>query len=271
MRTFHGNIENSEPVIKRNINDAWLCKLVSGNIRILLDFDEYEVISRKGEDVFFIVHDGYAFSILDGSPDFELVVHQVSHDTLLTLYPHLGSEANAGLYSVSFVTSAEMGPEINQMLSLDYQQLQIMCRSTTLIEFDKMLLNLLIHIYLTFYNGIGRVGIKGSTQSFNIINRFYELFRDSESYKHRDTKYFADRLNITVRYLFQICKVEAGKSPKDLINDTIISEITHTMLNNNLSFQQISLRFNFPDQTAFTQFFKRNTGMTPSEFRMKYK
>ncbi len=271
MRTFIGNNKEYVPIIKRQISDAWLCQLASGTIRIQLDFEEYELVSRQGNMVFFIVHDGQIFRILECSDDCELHIFTVSHETLITLYPHLGSEANARLNSVKFVTSVNMSPEFSQMLSLDFQQLRLMERSVSLMDRDKMYIHLLIHLYLTFCNGIGKVGSKNGTQSFNIMNCFYELFSEKESFCHRDTKFFADRLNITVRYLFQICKDEAGKSPKELINETIISEITHTMLTTKLSLQQISLKFNFPDQTAFTQFFKRNTGMTPSQFKQKYK
>lgn len=271
MRTYRGDVTNKRPIIKRIIDDEWICSLTSGSIRILLNFEEYEITVHQGKEVFFIVHDGQVFSILEGSSDYELQVQQVSHDILLTLYPQIGKEANAGLYSISFITSAQMKPEIGKMLSLDFQQLRMMSRSTTLIEYNKMLFHLFIHFYLTFYNGIGKVGIKSSTQSFNLMNRFYELFSEKESFLHRDTKYFADRLNITVRYLFEICTSEAGKTPKDIINEAIIGEITQAMLTSDLSFQELSIRFNFPDQTAFTQFFKRNTGMTPSEFRKKYK
>lgn len=271
MRTFRSNFSSNQPIIKRNINNAWLCRLTSGSINVLVNFEKFEITSNHGQDVFFIVHDGQIFSILDRSAEYELQVHQINQDTLLSLYPLLGSEANFGLNSMRFVSSENMKPEITEMLSLDYQLLFLMSQNTKYIERDKMLLHILIHIYLTFYNGIGKVRTKSSRQSFNIINRFYELFCDNESFRHRDTKYFADRLNITVRYLFQICKDETDKSPKDLINETIISEISHLILNKDISFQQISLDFNFPDQTSFTQFFKRNTGMTPSEFRKKYK
>jgi len=271
MRTFRGNNYDTLPITKNQIDDEWFCCLKSGKLRVQINLTEYVVESRHGEEVFFIVHDGDIFRILECNPQCELDVISINRDTVITVYPHLGSEANTGLYSVDFITSSNMSTEINRMLSLTFQQLCLMERAASLLEHDKMYLHLLIYLHLAFYNGIGKVSVRTSLQSFDIMNRFYELFSEKESFCHRDTKYFADRLNITVRYLFQICKDEAGKSPKELINETIISEITHTMLTTKLSLQQISLKFNFPDQTAFTQFFKRNTGMTPSQFKQKYK
>lgn len=271
MRTFRGNSSESFPINKHRIDEEWFCCIKSGSIRVQMNFEEYTIESHHGEEVFFIVHEDHIFHIIDCSPQCELDIFSLSHETIMTLYPYLGSDANAGLFAKDNITSANMGPEVNQMLRLAFQQLSMLERAKTLLERDKMYLHLLVHLYLTFYNGIGKVENKTSPQSFDIINRFYELFSEKESFCHRDTKYFANRLNITVRYLFQICKDETRKSPKDLINEMVISEITHTMLTTKLSLQQIAHMFNFPDQTAFTQFFKRNAGMTPSQFKQKYK
>ncbi|MBR3947358.1 MAG: AraC family transcriptional regulator, partial [Bacteroidales bacterium] len=66
-------------------------------------------------------------------------------------------------------------------------------------------------------------------------------------------------------------KKETGKTPKDFINETIIGEIKNALLTTEMSHQQIADRFGFPDQSAFGQFFKRQEGISPSEFRKMYK
>ena len=35
----------------------------------------------------------------------------------------------------------------------------------------------------------------------------------------------------------------------------------------NLTMQEIALRLDFPDQSFFSRYFKKNTGMTPAEYR----
>ena len=258
------------PIVKQTTNEAWLCQLTSGSIHVVINNEEFD-LHTTNEAVYFIIFNGVAFKITDGSSDFSLDVFTVNQDQLSTLYPHLGSNVNAGFFAHRLISSSLMGLEINEMLRLDYQQLHLLANTQSLLEQDKMILHLTIHILLTFYNGLGRFKSKGSNQSFSIMKRFYTLFDDKDAYYHHDTQYFADRLNITVRYLFQVCKEEVGRSPKNLINEIIVSEIRHTMLTTELSLQQISNRFQFPDQTSFTQFFKRNSGITPTEFRKRYK
>ncbi len=91
-----------------------------------------------------------------------------------------------------------------------------------------------------------------------------------EAMEHGNVEYYAARLNITSRYLFKICKENSGLTPKQSIDFVIAGEAKKLLLTSMLSFQEISDRLNFPDQNAFTQFFKRTVGVTPSEFRKEY-
>lgn len=268
---FTGRPLHKFPIDKQAIDNEWICQLKTGSIKYLLDFEEHFLIAEDGQSQFMIVHDGFSFRILEGSPDFEMYIFSISHECLSTLYPFLGGEANSQLFSSPLITSEHINNDIIQMLETSCQELQTTICNKHLLQNDKMILHLLVHIYLLFYSGIGESVVQTSAQPFNITNRLYELFNDEESYKHRDAKYFANKLNISARYFYGVCKKETGHSPKELINETITGEIRHTILTTDLSFKQISFAFNFPDQTAFTQYFKRNVGMTPSDFRKKYR
>lgn len=271
MYVFDSSKQTDFPIIKQEIDNAWLCRLDAGSMEYCFNFEKYQIKSYNSESVCFIIHDGIDFVITGGSDDFVLRVYIISNDCIITVYPYLGSEANAGLSWFSLMTSNDMREEIRTMLIYAYEQLDLVIRNRTLMEYEKIVLYLLIHIYLLFYNGTGKVENKTSSQSFELINRFFELTKNKDALLHRNTAYFARQLNISVRYFFQICKNETGHSPKELINESVISEIRHIILTTNLSFHQISLHFGFSDQTAFTQYFKRNTGMTPSEFKKRYK
>lgn len=236
-----------------------------------VNFQQSELVVDGGRPLFFVVHDGYLFRLLEASADAEVVVFKVSHDELMAISSRLGSEANAAIYANPWIASGGMSAELNQLQYHAFAQLALLDKAHVCRERESMLTYLYTNILLTFYNGIEQIENQSSRQTFELMNRFYDLWSEPESYLHRDTQYFADRLHITTRYLFEVCKKESGRSPKDFINESIVSDIGHTMINTTLSFQQISLKYNFPDQTAFTQFFKRQTGMTPTEFRRRYK
>ena len=103
----------------------------------------------------------------------------------------------------------------------------------------------------------------------NILNRFYGLIRKYHTI-HRDVKFYASTLNISERYLYKIVKGNIKITPKQMVDDYVIALIKKTLLTTSLSFQQIADRFNFYDQSVMGQFFKRNAGMTLSDFRNKH-
>ncbi|MBO7492628.1 MAG: AraC family transcriptional regulator [Bacteroidales bacterium] len=64
---------------------------------------------------------------------------------------------------------------------------------------------------------------------------------------------------------------ETGKTPKEFIHQFLIGQIKNALLTTEMTHQQIADQFGFPDQSAFGQFFKRQEGMSPSEFRKRYR
>lgn len=104
-----------------------------------------------------------------------------------------------------------------------------------------------------------------------LLNHFFELVGEYAMTGQRSISFYAEKLCVSARYLFKICKKETGKTPKDFINETITGNIKNALLTTEMSHQQIADRFGFPDISAFGQFFKRQAGISPSEFRKKYK
>ena len=278
---FESLKEDVLPITKEQIHDTWFCRLSAGSMRVLFNHHEYEV-SADGGDCLFIVADGKSFNIISTSEDFKLEYITVGFDCLSMVYPYLGRKANAALTFPHLITTSQMPPYAAIMLGRQFMQLSdILEEKRMSLTRNRIIVHLLTCTILMMSNGIiideqmgGSKFVTGtlsSTQSYRLMCRLYEIFEEPEALCHHDVKYFADRLNISTRYFYQICMKESGISAKALINNFLISHIRHLLLNTTLSFQQISHRFNFPDQAAFTIYFKRHVGMTPSEYQERYK
>lgn len=108
-----------------------------------------------------------------------------------------------------------------------------------------------------------------------IHNRAEEYFRQftellGEHYKHeRSVGFYARQLCITPKYLTTLIKRISGKSVSEWIDDYVILEAKTLLKYSNMSVQEIAYYLNFPNQSFFGSYFKRNAGMSPSQYKAK--
>ncbi|TKG94271.1 helix-turn-helix domain-containing protein [Puteibacter caeruleilacunae] len=80
---------------------------------------------------------------------------------------------------------------------------------------------------------------------------------------------YASLLNISPAYLSECVKKATGKTAKDIISDYQIMKAKTYLLQSEIAINQIATALGFEETTNFTKFFKKKTGKTPKEFRMK--
>uniref|UniRef100_UPI003FEEB45D helix-turn-helix domain-containing protein n=1 Tax=Alistipes shahii TaxID=328814 RepID=UPI003FEEB45D len=108
-----------------------------------------------------------------------------------------------------------------------------------------------------------------------IHNRAEEYFRQftellGEHYKHeRSVGFYARQLCITPKYLTTLIKRISGKSVSEWIDNYVILEAKTLLKYSNMSVQEIAYYLNFPNQSFFGSYFKRNVGMSPSQYKAK--
>ena len=83
----------------------------------------------------------------------------------------------------------------------------------------------------------------------------------------RDLAFYADKLCISTRYLSTVVHNQTGETAKRIIDNRSVQEIKIQLRTTADSLQSIAARLNFPDQSFFSRYFKKNTGVTPKEYR----
>ena len=79
--------------------------------------------------------------------------------------------------------------------------------------------------------------------------------------------FYANKLRVSNQYLARIVKYATGRTVHYWINEYLIFEIMGLLKEKNMSLQQIADKMSFSDQAAITKFFKKHTGILPSEFK----
>ena len=132
-------------------------------------------------------------------------------------------------------------------------------------------MNLLRAFSLDIYDKVQRHAAGEPQSSPNsrreeIYGRFMNLV-NAECHRHRDVAWYAGRLCITPRYLAGITRSVSGDSPKGLIDYVLVQEIKILLTFSEMPLQEIADRLNFPDQSYLGRFFRRQAGMSPSDYR----
>ncbi len=104
----------------------------------------------------------------------------------------------------------------------------------------------------------------------NVFKIFLHL-ANSNFKKHRQIDYYADRLCMTSTYLSRIVREISGNTVNTYLNRLLYDEAKKQLAETNKTLGEISYDLHFSDQSAFSNFFKSKSGMTPKAFRTEKK
>ncbi len=79
--------------------------------------------------------------------------------------------------------------------------------------------------------------------------------------------FYADKLCVTSDYLSKVVREYDGQSAAKWIINAVITEAKILLREPDKTINQIAIELNFPDQSTFGKFFKRNTGLSPLSTR----
>lgn len=123
---------------------------------------------------------------------------------------------------------------------------------------------LLVNNYTT-----GKVKKPVPQQKLVLLKNFRKLI-DQNYRAIKLPKEYADLLYITPNHLNALCQDLLGKTAGELIRDRVLLEAKRLLTNANMSITEIAFDLDFQDNSYFNRFFKKNTGMTPDEFRKTF-
>ena len=102
-----------------------------------------------------------------------------------------------------------------------------------------------------------------------LFHKFMHLIHEHAAQMHQ-VSFYAEQLCISPRYLNEITlSYSNGKTPKALIDEQLTAELKVLLNNPTLSIAEIASLCHFPDSSYLSRFFKKNTGLSPKEFRIQ--
>ena len=111
----------------------------------------------------------------------------------------------------------------------------------------------------------------GNVQSgqIELIRKFNALVEEHYKSKKQVIDY-AELLNKSPKTITNIFNQYSEKSPLQIILNRVVLEAKRLLLYTDKSSKEISLELDFENQAYFSKFFKKQTGLTPSEFKEQF-
>lgn len=130
---------------------------------------------------------------------------------------------------------------------------------------NEMALSLITQIIITTARASDIKPIPLNTNS-SLCLRFADLI-NAHFQKEHNANYYAALLGVDTKTLSKHCQLMFHTSPHEVIKRRILFEAKKTLLHSVMEIKSIGYYLGFSDYTSFHKFFKRETGMSPLEYR----
>lgn len=120
---------------------------------------------------------------------------------------------------------------------------------------------------LFYFHAKNGTPIFATDRSMYIVKELMALLESGRSKKYRDVAYYAEQLNVTVKYLSNTVKRQTGKSVTYYIDRYTVPMIKEYLENPIMSILQIADEMNFTTLSYFSRYVTKHLGMSPRAYR----
>ena len=97
----------------------------------------------------------------------------------------------------------------------------------------------------------------------------YQALIEAQFRRQPSVEQFAAQLGMSSAHLNTLCRRLADRSALQLLHERLLLEAKRQLTYTNMTVSQVSDSLGFSEPAYFTRFFKRHTGLSPREFRLR--
>ena len=107
---------------------------------------------------------------------------------------------------------------------------------------------------------------QGRNRGQEVLHRVLSLVNEYAG-RERTVNFYADRLSLSPNWLSNVVKTTSGKTVMKWINLAVVQKAKLALAYSDAPVYAIANDLNFASESIFSRYFKRETGLTPVEFR----
>ncbi|MDD4760681.1 MAG: helix-turn-helix domain-containing protein, partial [Bacteroidaceae bacterium] len=141
------------------------------------------------------------------------------------------------------------------------------------LTFNKEILLALMQAVLLEFCAIVKDESDHKELALTVTTQTNELFRQyidilsQETVKMQTVSWYANRLNVTPKYLSHICKKISGKTALDWIHEMVVEDVRYYLERTTFSIKEICVNLGFSNLSFFGKFTRKNLGYSPRKYR----
>lgn len=246
------------------INGIGLIVCKQGNFDFLLNGKEFT--AHSGETLF--IPECTSLQITNESTDMEILIlvyqidpiRDIMGNLVLTMYPYMQMSA-----APCYVWNSGEEADVTRYIQLINSTLVFENNLINQSE-QKLLLLSLTHRLCSIYS-------RKILSTQNKVGHKHEIFLnliqliDKYFTQERGVEFYADKLCLSPKYLSALSKDICGYTVQELVFKAITRKSISLLANTQKNIQEIADDFNFPNASYFGTFFKKQTGMSPLQYR----
>jgi AraC-like DNA-binding protein len=125
---------------------------------------------------------------------------------------------------------------------------------------------LLMYVYETMIKYLNRISSEDDENVYRIMDYLQKNYNQDIGIQD-----VADHVGLSYSYVRKIFKEKTGKSIVDFLNDMRINEAKDLLLHNDISIKELAISLGYNSDHTFSRIFKKLEGVTPGEYRNKFK
>ncbi|MDL2296539.1 helix-turn-helix domain-containing protein [Bacteroidales bacterium OttesenSCG-928-B11] len=230
----------------------WFTK-ISGNDRYFLDFNEHLIYNNQ----IVLVFPGQIDKLdIEGNEGFLFAIHP---DNFFRINQRMNSAYLNGYFSNIFISP---DAETTELLEVFKDLLLQESNSLNRILLKEIYIEAFLFHIVDFFK-------KTDAYKNQVDFQIPQLMKliDANFIHHRETDFYAQQMNISCKKLNIISVKGTGKTVKQHLQERLVLETKKEIRLKEKNLKEISFALGFEDPAYFTRFFKKQTGITPVEFR----
>ena len=250
-------------LLSNDINGAFYVKKGSLSVRI----NDREMIVRKGDLLILSPNDYLEYIVPD----------ELYQGNSIIISTNLMLELTGEVELYRFMVYLKENPIIkiptdNEEIITTYLRLiDHKIEKSRNFKRDTIAINYLLHgLVIEVFEVLRLIDESTYMHRHNIFKRFMEMINTLNTHNH-PVEWYASRLNVTAKYLSEVCRKSSGRPASAWIKEYCILDIKRYLRDEDKSIKEISFILGYPNLSFFGKCIRRWFGMSPTALRLKLK